>query len=86
MGASHYASMAACRTPIALRIASRSLSASTAACALSLSTTPRINASGKDWTDKYREIDIEDADGFFRAVFQNVLEVLGRTTTTPCAS
>jgi DNA modification methylase len=40
-------------------------------------TGERPNDSGKDWTDVYREIDIEDADGFFRAVFQNVLEVLG---------
>ncbi|MBZ0151121.1 MAG: hypothetical protein K8J09_06275, partial [Planctomycetes bacterium] len=29
------------------------------------------------WSDKYREIDIKDADGFFKAVFTNVLEVLG---------
>ena len=40
-------------------------------------TGERPNDSGKDWTDSYREIDIEDADGFFRAVFANVLEVLG---------
>lgn len=40
-------------------------------------TGERPNDSGKDWTDSYREIDIEDADAFFRAVFANVLEVLG---------
>ena len=40
-------------------------------------TGERPNDSGKDWTATYREIDIEDADGFFRAVFTNVLEVLG---------
>ena len=40
-------------------------------------TGERPNDSGKDWTASYREIDIEDADGFFRAVFRNVLEVLG---------
>ncbi len=40
-------------------------------------TGERPNDSGKDWTDSYREIDIEDADGFFRSVFANVLEVLG---------
>ncbi|MEO6594688.1 MAG: DNA methyltransferase [Planctomycetota bacterium] len=40
-------------------------------------TGERPNASGKDWTATYREIDIKDADGFFRAVFINVLEVLG---------
>ena len=40
-------------------------------------TGERPNDSGKDWTATYREIDIEDADGFFKAVFTNVLEVLG---------
>jgi DNA modification methylase len=40
-------------------------------------TGERPNDSGKDWTTTYREIDIEDADGFFRAVFRNVLDVLG---------
>lgn len=40
-------------------------------------TGERPNDSGKDWTETYREIDIEDADGFFKAVFTNVLEVLG---------
>ena len=37
----------------------------------------RPNDSGKDWSATYREIDIEDADGFFRGVFTNILEVLG---------
>ena len=40
-------------------------------------TGERPNDSGKDWTDTYREIDIKDADGFFRSVFTNVLAVLG---------
>jgi ParB-like chromosome segregation protein Spo0J len=40
-------------------------------------TGERTNDSGKDWTGSYREIDIDDAEGFFRAVFTNVLEVLG---------
>ncbi|MFO1076684.1 MAG: DNA modification methylase [Planctomycetota bacterium] len=40
-------------------------------------TGERPNDSGKDWTDTYREIDIKDADHFFRSVFANVLEVLG---------
>ncbi len=39
-------------------------------------TGERPNDSGKDWTASYREIDIEDADGFFRATFTNVLDVL----------
>lgn len=40
-------------------------------------TGERPNDSGKDWTATYREIDIEDAEGFFRSVFQNILAVLG---------
>jgi DNA modification methylase len=47
-------------------------------------TGERPNDSGKDWTDTYREIDIEDADGFFRAVFKNVLEVLGSKAAIYC--
>ena len=47
-------------------------------------TGERPNDSGKDWTDKYREIDIDDADGFFRAVFANVLEVLGSHAAIYC--
>jgi DNA modification methylase len=47
-------------------------------------TGERPNDSGKDWTDSYREIDIEDADGFFRAVFVNVLEVLGHKAAIYC--
>jgi DNA modification methylase len=47
-------------------------------------TGERPNDSGKDWTDSYREIDIKDADGFFRAVFANVLEVLGSHAAIYC--
>jgi DNA modification methylase len=47
-------------------------------------TGERPNDSGKDWTDSYREIDIEDADGFFKAVFTNVLEVLGHKSAIYC--
>ena len=47
-------------------------------------TGERPNDSGKDWTDSYREIDIQDADGFFRAVFVNVLEVLGHKAAIYC--
>ena len=47
-------------------------------------TGERPNDSGKDWTDKYREIDIEDADAFFRSVFANVLEVLGPRAAINC--
>jgi len=47
-------------------------------------TGERPNDSGKDWTDTYREIDIKDADGFFRSVFTNVLEVLGSHAAIYC--
>jgi DNA modification methylase len=47
-------------------------------------TGERPNNSGKDWTDSYREIDIKDADGFFKAVFTNVLEVLGHKAAIYC--
>jgi DNA modification methylase len=47
-------------------------------------TGERPNDSGKDWTGSYREIDIEDADGFFRAVFVNVLDVLGPKGAVYC--
>jgi DNA modification methylase len=47
-------------------------------------TGARPNDSGKDWTASYREIDIQDADGFFRAVFGNVLEVLGPKAAIYC--
>jgi DNA modification methylase len=33
----------------------------------------RPNDSGKDWSDKYREVDIKDLGEFLRAVFQAVL-------------
>ena len=47
-------------------------------------TGERPNDSGKDWTDTYKEIDITDADGFFRAVFTNVLAVLGPHAAIYC--
>lgn len=39
-------------------------------------TGERPNDSGKDWSETYREIEIKDADGFFRSVFTNALDVL----------
>ena len=47
-------------------------------------TGERPNGTGKDWTANYREIDIQDADGFFRAVFTNVLQVLGAKAAIYC--
>ena len=40
-------------------------------------TGDRPNNSGKDWSATYKEIDIDDAEGFFRSVFTNILHVLG---------
>ena len=47
-------------------------------------TGDRPNASGKDWTATYREIDIKDAYAFFRAVFTNVLSVLAPHAAIYC--
>ena len=47
-------------------------------------TGERPNNSGKDWTKTYREIDIQDAEVFFRSVFQNVLAVLGDRAAVYC--
>jgi len=47
-------------------------------------TGERPENSGKDWSATYREIDIEDAEGFFRALFTNVLAVLGDTAAVYC--
>ena len=47
-------------------------------------TGERPNNSGKDWTDSYREIDITDAAGFFRALFTNMLAVLGPHAAIYC--
>ena len=47
-------------------------------------TGERPNDSGKDWTHDYREVDIKDAEGFFRAVFANVLRVLGPHSAIYC--
>lgn len=42
------------------------------------------NGGGKDWSDLYREIDIADADKFFRGLFTRVLEVLGEHAAIYC--
>ncbi|HEX5010324.1 MAG TPA: site-specific DNA-methyltransferase [Planctomycetota bacterium] len=47
-------------------------------------TGERPNASGKDWSATYREIDIEDAAGFFRDVFTHVLAVLAPHAAIYC--
>jgi DNA modification methylase len=47
-------------------------------------TGERPNDSGKDWSATYREIDIEDATGFFTAVFKNILAVLAPKAAIYC--
>lgn len=44
-------------------------------------TGDRPDDSGKDWTGVYHEIDIDDADGFFRSVFTHIVAHLA-----PCAA
>ncbi|MCC6678139.1 MAG: DNA modification methylase [Phycisphaerales bacterium] len=47
-------------------------------------TGERVGDSGKDWSATYREIDIKDADGFFRSVFKNALEVIAPHAAIYC--
>jgi DNA modification methylase len=47
-------------------------------------TGDRPNDSGKDWTADYREIDIVDADKFFRSLFTNVLQVIAPRAAIYC--
>lgn len=47
-------------------------------------TGERPNGTGKDWTDNYREIDIPDADVFFRGVFENVVRVVAPHAAIYC--
>jgi len=44
----------------------------------------RPNDSGKDWSDLYHEVDITDADAFFRSVFKNVLLVIAPHAALYC--
>ena len=47
-------------------------------------TGERPNASGKDWAATYREVDIGDADAFYRGVFRNVVAVLAPKAAIYC--
>ena len=42
------------------------------------------NKGGKDWSATYKEVDITDADGFFRAVFTNVLSIIAPNAAIYC--
>lgn len=47
-------------------------------------TGERPNDSGKDWTDTYKEVEITDADRFFRATFANIKAVLAKHGAIYC--
>jgi DNA modification methylase len=47
-------------------------------------TGDRPNDSGKDWSATYKEVEITDADRFFRGVFSNVLRVLAPNAAIYC--
>ncbi len=47
-------------------------------------TGDRPNDSGKDWSATYKEVEITDADRFFRGVFTNVLRVIAPKAAIYC--
>ncbi len=47
-------------------------------------TGERPNDTGKDWSATYKEVEITDADAFFRAVFTNVLSVIAPNAAIYC--
>ena len=47
-------------------------------------TGERPNDSGKDWSKDYREVDIVDAEQFFRGVFTQVVEVVAPHAAIYC--
>jgi len=47
-------------------------------------TGERPNDSGKDWTASYKEVEIKDAQKFFRSVFENILEVIAPHSAIYC--
>jgi DNA modification methylase len=47
-------------------------------------TGERPNESGKDWSATYKEVEITDADAFFRGLFSNVLRVVAPKAAIYC--
>jgi DNA modification methylase len=47
-------------------------------------TGERPNNTGKDWSATYKEVQITDADGFFRGLFGNVLRVVAPRAAIYC--
>ena len=44
----------------------------------------RPNNSGKNWSADYKEVEITDAEGFFRSVFENMLTVIAPNAAVYC--
>lgn len=47
-------------------------------------TGERPNDSGKDWSGSYNEVDIDDAESFFHALFANALDVMAPHAAIYC--
>ena len=47
-------------------------------------TGERVGDSGKDWSDSYREVDIEDAGAFFTSLFTQMLRVIAPHAAIYC--
>jgi len=47
-------------------------------------TGERPNGTGKDWTANYKEVDIDDAEAFFRGVFANIVRVVAPRAAIYC--
>lgn len=47
-------------------------------------TGERPDDAGKDWSEVYREVEITDADGFFRSVFTNITAVIAPHAAIYC--
>jgi len=47
-------------------------------------TGVRVGDRGKDWSASYREVEIEDADGFFKDVFTHVVRVVAPHAAIYC--
>lgn len=47
-------------------------------------TGERVGGSGKDWSSSYREVDIKDADKFFRSVFTAAVAVMAPGCAVYC--
>lgn len=44
----------------------------------------RVGNTGKDWSEQYNEVEIEDADAFFRALFERALDIMAPHAAIYC--